>query len=46
MKNGELLEQAAAAFDAFVTMDKGIEHQQNLRKYEIGVILISARSKD
>ena len=44
MKNGELLEQAAAAFDAFVTMDKGIEHQQNLRKYEIGVILISARS--
>lgn len=29
-------------FDALVTMDKGIE--QNLRKYEIGVILISARS--
>ena len=44
MKNGELLEQAAATFDAPVTMDKGIEHQQNLRKYEIGVILISARS--
>ena len=44
MRNGELLEQAAAAFDALVTMDKGIEHQQNLRKYEIGVILISARS--
>ena len=44
MRNGELLEQAAATFDALVTMDKGIEHQQNLRKYEIGVILISARS--
>lgn len=44
MRNGELLEQAAAAFDALVTMDKGIEHQQNLRKYAIGVILISARS--
>lgn len=43
-RNGELLEQAAAMFDALVTMDKGIEHQQNLRKYEIGVILISARS--
>ncbi len=25
-------------------MDRGIEHQQNLRKYTIGVILISARS--
>ncbi|RKU39646.1 hypothetical protein C6496_00635 [Candidatus Poribacteria bacterium] len=44
MRNGELLEQTAGAFDALVTMDKGIEHQQNLRKYAIGVILISARS--
>ena len=44
MRNGELLEQAAAMFDVLVTMDKGIEHQQNLRKYDIGVILISARS--
>lgn len=44
MRNGELLRQAAAAFDAFITMDKGIEHQQNLRKYTIGVILISAKS--
>ena len=25
-------------------MDNGIEHQQNLSKYAIGVILISARS--
>ena len=31
MRNGELLEQAAAMFDALVTMDKGIEHQQNLK---------------
>lgn len=44
MRNGVLLQKAAADFDALVTMDKGIEHQQNLRKYEIGVILISARS--
>ena len=44
MRNRALLEQAAATFDALVTMDKGIEHQQNLRKYEISVILISARS--
>ena len=43
-RNGELLQQAAAAFDALVTMDNGIEHQQNLSKYAIGVIIISARS--
>jgi hypothetical protein len=43
-RNGDLLQQAAAAFDVLVTMDNGIEHQQNLSKYAIGVILISARS--
>ena len=43
-RNGELLQQATAAFDALVTMDNGIEHQQNLSKYTIGVIIISARS--
>ena len=44
MRNGELLERATAVFDALVTMDRGIEHQQNLRKYTIGVVLISAKS--
>ena len=44
MRNGELLRQAAKTFDALITMDKGIEHQQNLRKYIIGIILISAKS--
>ena len=28
-RNGELLQQAAATFDALVTMDKGIEHLRN-----------------
>ncbi len=31
-------------FDVLVTMDRGIEYQQNISKYAIGVILISARS--
>lgn len=44
MQNGELLRQAAAAFDALITMDKGTEYQQNLREYLIGVVLISAKS--
>ena len=43
-QNGELLAQAEATFDVFVTMDKGFEHQQNISKYAIGVIIISART--
>lgn len=43
-RNGDLLAQAAEAFDALVTMDKGIEHEQNLRKYTISIILISAKN--
>ena len=43
-RNSELLRQAALTFDALVTMDRGIEYQQNISKYAIGVILISARS--
>ena len=43
-RNGELLAQAAKAFDTLVTMDKGIEHEQNLRKYTMSIILIAAKS--
>ena len=43
-RDGDLLAQAAEAFDALVTMDKGIEHEQNLRKYTISIILIFAKS--
>ena len=43
-RNGDLLAQAAESFDAPITMDKGIEYEQNLRKYAINIILISAKS--
>ena len=43
-RNSELLRQAEATFDVLVTLDKGIEFQQNVSKYNIGVIQISARS--
>lgn len=43
-RNSELLRAAAEAFGALVTMDKSIEHQQNLGQYAIGVIIIAARS--
>jgi hypothetical protein len=44
MKNSELLRAAEAEFDALVTMDKGIEHQQNLSRVNLGIVLISVRS--
>ncbi len=39
-KNGELLLLAEKQFDAFVTMDRGIEFQQNLANFKIAVILL------
>jgi hypothetical protein len=43
-RNGELLTLAAGQFDAFLTMDAGIEHQQNLAALTVGVIALRARS--
>ncbi len=43
-KNGRLLAVAAESFDALITTDRGIPHQQNLSRYEIGIVLMEARS--
>ncbi len=43
-ENGELLRSAENEFDAFITMDQGIPHQQNLGEIKIGIILLEARS--
>jgi hypothetical protein len=40
IKNGELMRLAAdAGFNAFLTADKNIRHQQNISKYQIAVIV-------
>ena len=39
-KNGQLLKQLADAFDVLVTIDQNIRHQQNLPKYNVGVVAI------
>ncbi|MEN9840493.1 MAG: hypothetical protein RL376_293 [Verrucomicrobiota bacterium] len=46
VKNGRLLAQIAASgrFDAFVTVDKNMPHQQNLRAIPFAVIVLRARS--
>jgi hypothetical protein len=44
-KNGELLALAEqAGFDVFLSVDRGIEFQQNLQSRRISVLLVRARS--
>ena len=43
-KNGELLRLAQFEFDVFVTMDRSIEHQQNLGQIQMSIILLSAKT--
>ncbi len=44
--NGKLLRRAAQEFDALLTMDRGLEYQQNLEGIDVGIILLSAPSND
>ena len=39
---GELLRTAQTEFDAFVTMDRGIPHQRNVRALTLGVVVVRA----
>jgi Domain of unknown function (DUF5615) len=42
--NGELLRLAQNRFDVFITLDKGIPHQQNLAYLKIAVLVIRAKT--
>ncbi|RPJ55397.1 MAG: hypothetical protein EHM23_26360 [Acidobacteria bacterium] len=44
INNGELLRRAAGAFEALITMDHNLEHQQPIAKQPFGVILVRAAS--
>jgi len=44
LKNGELLALAEVEFDVFLTVDQNLIFQQNLQRFNIGVILIVARN--
>jgi hypothetical protein len=44
VKNGDLLQRMRGEYDALVTMDRGIEHQQNVSVLPFGVLLIRASS--
>jgi predicted nuclease of predicted toxin-antitoxin system len=44
VQNGKLLALAAEQFDAFITMDKGIRHQQNIEALNLRIVLLLAVS--
>jgi uncharacterized protein DUF5615 len=44
VKNGELLRRTAGQVDAFLTMDRNLEQEHDLRALSFGVVVIRARS--
>jgi hypothetical protein len=44
VENGDLLRRAAGQTDAFITMDRRLQREQNLSVLPFGVVLIVARS--
>jgi predicted nuclease of predicted toxin-antitoxin system len=42
--NGELLGLAAQSFEVFVTLDKGVQFQQNLTGNKVAILIIRAKS--
>ena len=46
VKNGKLLALAASRFDAFITVDKNLPYQQNLKALPIAVIVLDSYSNE
>jgi predicted nuclease of predicted toxin-antitoxin system len=46
VKNGKLLALAANEFDAFVTVDKNLQFQQNLAALPVAVVVLDAVSNE
>ena len=42
--DGELLRYAAEEFDVFVTVDKDLPYQRNLKRFQIAVVILRART--
>ena len=44
INNGELLRRADGRFDVLLTMDRGLRHQQSLKRFRLSIVIIRARS--
>jgi predicted nuclease of predicted toxin-antitoxin system len=45
-QNGELLKLAEQEFDVLLTNDQNIEHQQNLKQYNLAFVVLVAATND
>lgn len=45
-KNGELLRLAEVDFDVLLTNDQNIEQQQNLKKFDLAIVVLVAPTND
>jgi hypothetical protein len=43
-QNGELLSLAADHFEAFITTDRNLSFQQNLQRFNIAVVVLTAKT--
>ena len=43
LKNGELLRRAALEFDVLLTADGNLQYQQNIPKFNIGLVVLALR---
>lgn len=46
VKNGNLLALAASDFDAFVTVDKNLQYQQDISSLPIAIVVLDAYSNE
>ena len=46
IKNGPLLRRAAQEFDVFLTVDQGVEYQQNLLGLDLAIVIMVAATND
>ena len=46
IQNGTLLRLAEQEFDAFLTNDQNLEHQQNLKKLDLAIVVLVAPTND
>ena len=44
--NGQLLRRIEGKFDLFITVDKSIQHQQDLSAFDIAYVLLRSQSND
>lgn len=46
IQNGALLRLAELEFDVFLTNDQNLEHQQNLKSFDLAIVVLVASTND